>query len=282
MSFFGELRRAKSARDRSYVTFMSLLYIQAFSKWVQVVKLQPPSCPTKCCLYPSFPWRYGINSTQDTFMKIYDSARSLWGGFLTEQLCLDNLRFIENDGPLGAPVFLPWHSVSSSAGHYRAEFRARPTDALKHKTPSRRPERLETTHSCSWRAAWPCCYFWGRTWSSWLLRCTWLQAKASTPTRGPSILKGGPRRLIGLHKSMVSSVTGRWVHSISAVLSKIYILFLAYVNVMQHEGCSVAPMYHSPSHCQALLLYTRGRQICTNTHPHKYSHNREGPSEKSL
>lgn len=70
-------------------------------------------------------------------------------------------------------------------------------------------------------------------------------------------------------------------------LSKIHLLFLlrvamfVYVDIMLHEACSDVSVYHSPSCCQALLLYSRGRQICTNTHPHMYSHNREGPSEKS-
>lgn len=170
-----------------------------------------PPCPTKCCLYPSFPLCSAINSTQDTFMKMYDSPRSLWGCFLTEQLCLDNLSFIENDGPPGALVFLFWHSVLSSPGYYSAEFTVH--RCIRKQTPSRRPEGLETKHSCSWRAAGPCRCFWGRTWSSWLLRYAWLHAKASTPTRGPSSLKGEPRRLRGLHRNMDSSVMGRWVVS---------------------------------------------------------------------
>lgn len=162
---------------------------------------------------------------------------------------------------------------------YRAAHRC-----IKKQTPSRRPEGLETKHSCSWRAAGPCCCFWGRTWSSWLLRYAWLQAKASTPTRGLSTLKGEPRRLRGLHKNMVSSVTGRWVVSVLIKDSSPVSFESCYVcvDIMLHEACSDVPVYHSPSCCQALLLYTRVRQICTNTHPHTYSHNCEGPSEKSL
>lgn len=69
------------------------------------------------------------------------------------------------------------------------------------------------------------------------------------------------------------------VSGISA-LSKIYLLYLVrvptfvYVDIMLHEACSDVLVYHLPSCCQALLLYTRGRQICTNTHQHTYSHNR--------
>lgn len=69
------------------------------------------------------------------------------------------------------------------------------------------------------------------------------------------------------------------VSGISA-LSKIHLLFLLRVSmfvdvdIMLHEACGDVPVYHSPSGCQALLLYTIGRQICTNAHPHMYSHNR--------
>jgi len=71
-------------------------------------------------------------------------------------------------------------------------------------------------------------------------------------------------------------------------LSKIHLLFLVrvamfvYVDIMLHEVYSDVPVHHSPSCCQALLLYTRRIQICTNTHPHTYSHNRDGPFKKSL
>lgn len=57
-------------------------------------------------------------------------------------------------------------------------------------------------------------------------------------------------------------------------LSKIHLLFLVrvamfvYVDIMLPEVCSDVLVHHSPSCCQALLLYTRGRQICTNTHAH--------------
>lgn len=65
------------------------------------------------------------------------------------------------------------------------------------------------------------------------------------------------------------------VSGISA-LSKIYLLYLVrlalfvYVDIMLHEACSDVLAYHSPSCCQALPLYMRGRQICTNTHPHTH------------
>lgn len=77
-------------------------------------------------------------------MKIYDSPRSLWECFLTEQLCLDNLSFIENDEPLGALVFLSWHSVLSSPGHYSAEFTVQPTDALENKLHHQKAWRRST------------------------------------------------------------------------------------------------------------------------------------------
>lgn len=207
---------------------------------------------------------------------------SLWGCFLTEQLCLDNLSFIENDGPPGAVVFLFWHSVLSSPGYYNAEFTVQPTDALENK--------LHLEDQKAWRR--PLLFMEGR-WTLPLFLGAYLVLLASEVRliTGQGIytntwavhIEGGAEEAERIAQKHGFISHGQ-VSGINA-LSKIHLLFLVrvamfvYVDIMLHEVCSDVLVHHSPSCRQALLLYTRGRQICTNTHAPTIC---DGPSEKSL